>query len=141
MMNLSAPLEIFNPKEEEPEEKGGGQKKLRKSLIPFLEKGYGESHGQAAGDEEESIECSEGPIQLSSSQMKFRRILKPVDGVENEESPEEKDLRKEEEPHAYFGTGVVSLCFRHGFPKEIRSTKSETRNNSKIVISNVPNLF
>jgi len=82
---------------------------LRKSLLPFLEEGYGESHGQAAGDEEECIECSEGPIQLSSSQMKLRRILKPVDGVENEESPEEKDFRKEEEPHPYFGTGIVAV--------------------------------
>jgi hypothetical protein len=37
---------------------------LGKSLIPFLEGGNGESHGQAAGDQEKSIQCSEGPIQL-----------------------------------------------------------------------------
>ena len=55
VMNLSAPLEIFICKEEEPEENGGGQKELRKSLIPFLEGGNGESHGQAAGDEEERV--------------------------------------------------------------------------------------
>jgi len=101
MMNLSTPLEIFYPKEEEPEEKGGGQKELRKSLIPFLEVGNGEGHGQAAGDEEKSVECPEGPIQPSSSQMKLRRILKPVDRIENEESPKEKDFRKEEKPHPY----------------------------------------
>jgi hypothetical protein len=107
MMNLSAPLEIFNPKKEEPEEKGGGQKALRKFLLPFLEGRDGERHGQAAGDEEECIERSEGAIQLSSSQMKFRRILKPVDGVKNEESPEEKNFRKEEEPHPDFGASVI----------------------------------
>ena len=101
MMNLSAPLEIFIPKEEEPEENGGGQKELRKSLIPFLEGGNGEGHGQAAGDEKKSVECSEGPIQLSGSQVKLRRILKAVDRVENEESPKEKDFRKEEKPHPY----------------------------------------
>ncbi len=101
MMNLSAPLKIFIPKKEEPEENGSGQKELRKFLIPSLEKGNGESHGQAAGDEKKSVECSEGPIQPSSSQMKLRRILKPVDGVENEESPKEKNFRKEEEPHPY----------------------------------------
>jgi hypothetical protein len=101
VMNLSAPLEIFNPKEEEAEEKGGGQKELRKSLLPFLEGRYGESHGQAAGDEEECIEGSEGAIQLFRSQMKLRGILKAVDGVKNEESPEEKNLRKEKEPHPY----------------------------------------
>jgi len=55
MMDLSTPLEIFIPKEEEPEENGGGQKELRKSLIPSLEGGNGKSHGQAAGDEEESV--------------------------------------------------------------------------------------
>ena len=113
MMNLSAPLEIFNPKEEEPEENSGSQKELRKPLIPFLQGGNGEGHGQAAGDEEESIECSEGPIQPSSSQMKLRRILEAVDGVENEESPKEKDFRKEEEPHPDFGTSIVSVSF-HG---------------------------
>jgi hypothetical protein len=101
MMNLSAPLEIFNPKEEESEENGGGQKELRKFLIPFLEGGDGESHGQAAGDEEKSVECSEGPIQPSRSQMKLRRILKTVDRIENEKPPEEKDFRKEEKPHPY----------------------------------------
>ncbi len=55
MMNLSAPLEIFNPKEEKSEENGGGQKELRNPLISSLQRGNGESHGQAAGDEEESV--------------------------------------------------------------------------------------
>jgi hypothetical protein len=101
MMNLSAPFEIFIPNEEEPEENSGGQKELGKSLIPFLEGGNGERHGQAAGDEEQSVYCPEGSIQLSGSQVKLCRILKAVDRVENEESPKEKDFRKEEKPHPY----------------------------------------
>ncbi len=101
MVNLSTPLEIFDPKEEESEEEGGGQKKLGKSLIPFLEPGNRESHGQTAGDEEERVECPEGPIQLFRGQMKLRGILKPVDGIKDEEPPKEKNLRKEEKPHPY----------------------------------------
>jgi hypothetical protein len=107
VMNLSTPLEIFNSEEEEPEENGGGQKNLRKPLIPFLEAGNGESHGQAAGDEEERIERSEGAIQLSSSQMKIHRILEPVDRIENEQSSKEKHFRKEEKPHPDFRPGVI----------------------------------
>ena len=102
MMNLPAPLEIFIPQKEKSKENGGDQKELRKSSIPFLEGRNRKSHGQAAGEEENSIECPERPIQLSSSQMKIRRILKTVDRVENEEPPEEKHFREEEEPHPYF---------------------------------------
>jgi hypothetical protein len=101
MMNLSAPLEIFIPKEEESEENGGCQKELRKSLIPFPEGGNGKSHGQTACDKKEGVECPKRSIQFSCSQVKIYGILKSVDRIENKKSPKEKNLRKEKEPHPY----------------------------------------
>jgi hypothetical protein len=144
MMNLSGPFEIFIPKEEEPEENSGGQKELRKLLIPFLEGCNGKSHGQTAGDKKEGVECPKRSIQFSCSQVKIYGILKSVDRIENKKPPEEKNLRKEKEPHAYLRAGIVLVGLCNHLPTrlilQIRSTKSEIRNNSKIANSNVPNL-
>jgi hypothetical protein len=101
MMNLSGPFEIFIPKEEEPEENGGGQKELRKFPISFLKGCNGKSHGQTAGDKKEGVKGPKRSVQFPCGQVKIRGILKSVDRIENKKSPKEKNLRKEKEPHPY----------------------------------------
>ncbi len=104
MLELGAVLDDLDS-QKDPSQQDGRQDEANDGLAsPGLGCPHGQSHCQAAADENRSVDGPEGDVELMATQGERRSLTRAVNDVGGEQAAEEHDLRDQEDPHSQIGS-------------------------------------
>lgn len=108
-VELVVVLEEFDDEERQGAQPGDGQQDHESLFLPELSASHGPGHREAAEEQDDGVDGSEGRVQEHVPVREDLRVIGPVNHVCGKQSAEKQNLGDQEQPHSQLA--AVELLF------------------------------